>query len=59
MAAPPRVKRSRLVVYVLNQIKGIMAKKEGATAQGIVDKLKKCNDYAGILYLNDKLGTRE
>lgn len=39
--------------YVREQVE------EEATAQGIVDKLKKCKDYAGILYLNDKLGTRE
>lgn len=39
--------------YVREQVE------EEATAQGIVDKLKKCNDYAGILYLNDKLGTRK
>ncbi|ADY36626.1 Ferroxidase [Phocaeicola salanitronis DSM 18170] len=39
--------------YVREQVE------EEATAQGIVDKLKKCSDYAGILYLNDKLGARE
>ena len=39
--------------YVREQVE------EEATAQDIVDKLKKCNDYAGVLYLNDKLGARE
>ena len=39
--------------YVREQVE------EEATAQGIVDKLKKCSDYAGIVYLNDKLGARE
>ena len=39
--------------YVREQVE------EEATAQGIVEKLKKCSDYAGILYLNDKLGQRK
>ena len=39
--------------YVREQVE------EEATAQGIVEKLKKCGDYAGILYLNDKLGQRK
>ena len=39
--------------YVREQVE------EEATAQGIVEKLKKCGDYAGILYLNDKLGDRK
>lgn len=39
--------------YVREQVE------EEATAQGIVEKLRKCGDYAGILYLNDKLGQRK
>ena len=39
--------------YVREQVE------EEATAQGIVEKLKKCGDYAGIIHLNDKLGQRK
>ena len=39
--------------YVREQVE------EEATAQGIVEKLKKCGDHAGILYLDDKLGSRK
>ena len=39
--------------YVREQVE------EEATAQGILEKLKKCKDYASVLYMNDKLGTRE
>ena len=39
--------------YVREQVE------EEATAQGIVEKLKKCGDHAGILYLDDKLGARK
>ena len=39
--------------YVREQVE------EEATAQGIVDKLKRCNDQASILYMDDKLGARQ
>lgn len=39
--------------YVREQVE------EEATAQGIVDKLKRCGDHSGILYLDDKLGQRK
>ena len=39
--------------YVREQVE------EEATAQGIVEKLKRCGDGAGILYLNDQLGQRK
>lgn len=39
--------------YVREQVQ------EEATAQGIVDKLKRCGDHAGILFLDDKLGQRQ
>ena len=39
--------------YVREQVE------EEATAQGIVDKLKRCNDHSGILYMDDKLGQRK
>lgn len=39
--------------YVREQVE------EEATAQGIVDKLKRCSDHSGILYMDDKLGQRK
>ena len=39
--------------YVREQVE------EEATAQDIVDKLRKCGDGSGVLYLNDKLGQRK
>ena len=39
--------------YVREQVE------EEATAQGIVEKLRRCGDGAGILYLNDQLGQRK
>ena len=39
--------------YVREQVE------EEATAQNIVEKLRKCGDAAGILYLDDKLGQRK
>ena len=39
--------------YVREQVE------EEATAQGIVDKLKRCGDHSGILYMDDKLGQRK
>ena len=39
--------------YVREQVE------EEATAQGIVEKLKRCGDAAGILYMDDKLGSRK
>ena len=39
--------------YVREQVE------EEATAQNIVEKLGKCGDAAGILYLDDKLGQRK
>ena len=39
--------------YVREQVE------EEATAQGILDKLKKCKDYGSVLYLDDKLGQRK
>lgn len=39
--------------YVREQVE------EEATAQGIVEKLKRCGDSAGILYMDDKLGQRK
>lgn len=39
--------------YVREQVE------EEATAQDIVDKLHKCGDGSGVLYLNDKLGQRK
>lgn len=36
--------------YVREQVE------EEATAQNILEKLKRCGDHAGILYLDDKLG---
>lgn len=39
--------------YVREQVE------EEATAQSIVEKLRKCGDAAGILYLDDKLGQRK
>ncbi len=42
-----------LWTYVREQVE------EEATAQGIVEKLKRCKDHAGILYLDDKLGERK
>lgn len=38
--------------YVREQVE------EEATVQNIVDKLKRCGDHAGILYMDDKLGQR-
>ena len=39
--------------YVREQVQ------EEATAQSIVEKLKRCGDHAGILFLDDKLGQRQ
>ena len=39
--------------YVREQVE------EESTAQGILEKLKKCKDYSGIMYLDDKLGQRK
>lgn len=39
--------------YVREQVE------EEATAQSILEKIKKCGDAAGILYLDDKLGQRK
>lgn len=39
--------------YVREQVE------EEATALGIVEKLRRCGDGAGILYLNDQLGQRK
>ena len=39
--------------YVREQVE------EEATAQSIVEKLKRCGDAAGILYMDDKLGSRK
>ena len=39
--------------YVREQVE------EEASAQNIVDKLKRCKDHSGILYLDDKLGQRQ
>ena len=39
--------------YVREQVE------EEATAQQIVDKLKRCTDHGGILFLDDKLGQRQ
>ncbi len=41
-----------LWTYVREQVE------EEASTQGIVEKLKRCQDHAGILYLDDKLGER-
>lgn len=38
--------------YVREQVE------EEASAQNILEKLKRCNDHSGILYLDDKLGGR-
>lgn len=38
--------------YVREQVE------EEATAQGIVDKLRRCKDHAGILFMDEKLGQR-
>lgn len=38
--------------YVREQVE------EEATAQNVLEKLRRCGDHAGILYLDDKLGTR-
>lgn len=39
--------------YVREQVE------EEATAQSLVEKLKRCGDGAGILYMNDQLGQRK
>ena len=39
--------------YVREQVE------EEASAQQIVDKLKRCSDHAGILFLDEKLGQRQ
>lgn len=39
--------------YVREQVE------EEASAQQIVDKLKRCSDHSGILFLDDKLGQRQ
>ena len=39
--------------YVREQVE------EEASAQNIVEKLKRCNDHSGILFLDEKLGQRK